>query len=159
MDMKEEKGSNRFGSWILDFKFGRSSMNKCETSVVGNVVLCHVPRPRISILFLCGIIVRSTQKLCSYQICMCWYEIKQFCEQCWEFHATFYWKVFIQPELFSFNGVVFPPNFHVCQFLTVWNTQVNWNRRDGTSSLKATNSGDGRFQQGNIFSKNWRGKK
>lgn len=132
--------------WILDLvdlKFEQSSMNKCETSVVGNVVPCHVPCPRnswtisspqwkdlsqmwlqpnhhwnfvtyiqlCSILFLCGSIMRSTQlcsyQICSYQICMCRYEIKQFCEQCSEFRATFYWKVFIQTELFSFNGVFF----------------------------------------------------
>lgn len=51
-----------------------------------------------------------------------------------------------------------PPKSHVCAFLIIWKMQVNWNRRDSTSSLKETNSGTSRLQQGNIFSKNRRGK-
>jgi hypothetical protein len=48
-------------------------------------------------------------------------------------------------------------DFHyVGVFLIVTNTQVNWDRRDSSSSLKETNPGNGRFQQGNIISKDGR---
>jgi hypothetical protein len=88
-------------------------MNKCETSVVGSVVLYHVPRPRNSIYSSVGALYRA-HKSCVHIRFACADmkapSVMQLSTKMSSFNLHFF---------FSFNGVVFPPNFHVCDFLTV----------------------------------------